>query len=337
MLEQRTEFNEYHARNREQATQLQQFVVLCVGVGATGSHVAALLAQAGCSLILVDRDHLDYANLTRHYVTDRDAIGQPKSFALARKIRNEVPDLQSIRGVNGDIERLSDAELRTLMRGASLVLGSSGRDAVDHRLNIAARDLRLPFIAPSLWADNQAQLLGDVHVIAWHLSTRRGACFECLRPQSTSAPAPADAQRGLSAEVVRVASLTAEIVVGLLLTDSPQHGVLMRQLARGACYFVIPRWPPSLRAVITRPRPGCPACAADVPAIHQPMDLDATTLRDWAIGTGLASAVFWHQLIPGLDAASAIGLVGIAGLWWRGRLPSYVDVSTRVRHWLNGS
>lgn len=330
------EFNSYHDRNRELATALRQFVVLLVGVGATGSHVAGLLAQAGCSLVLFDRDTLDLANLTRHYVSDRGAVGQAKSHALARKLRSEVPSLQSIRGVQGDAEKLSDAELRALLRGASLVIGSSGRDTVDHRLNLAARDLRIPLVVPSLWADNQAQVLGDVHVIAWHFSPRRGACFECLRPATESAAPAAEAQRGISAEVVRVASLTVEIVLGLLLVESSQRASLTRQLTRGACYFVIPRWPPSLRAVITRPRRDCPACSTGTAAAQGQSDLDPSTVRDWTIGAALASTVFWHQLIPGFDAVATVALVAVVGLWWRNRLPSYAETSERVRRLVDG-
>lgn len=337
-VEQWAEFNDYHSRNREQAERLREFVVLCVGVGATGSYVAAFLAHGGCSLILLDRDLLDPANLTRHYISDRAAVGQAKSHALARKLRGEVPALQSIRGVKGDVEQLSDAELRTLLRGASLVVGSSGRDVVDHRLNLAARDLGIPLVVPSLWADNQVQLLGDIHVVAWHLrDARRGACFECLRPATADAPAAAEAQRGMGAEVVRVASLTAEVVLGLLLVDSPQRAILMRQLGRGAGYFVIPRWPPALRAVITRPRRSCPACATATRAAHQPADLDPATIRDWSIAAALGSVVLWHQSVPGFDVAATFAFVASIGLWWRGRLPSFQQTSAWVRRHLGMS
>lgn len=314
-----SEFNAYHARNREQAARLREFVVLCIGVGATGSHLAAFLAQAGCSLVLFDRDVLDTANLTRHFLSDRALTGQAKSHALARKLRSSVPSLQSIRGVQGDIETLSDAELRTLLRGASLVVGSSGRDAVDHRLNRIARDLRLPLVVPSIWADNDAGILGDVHVVAWHFPTRRGACFECLRPVAQTA-APAEGQRGMAADVVRVASVTAEIVLGLLLETTPQRAGLMRQLSRGACYFVIPRWPPSLRAVRTRQRASCAVCVGPAAEVRRAASLAVRT-RDWMMGGSLVATVLVHQAIPGFDAVASIALLSLAGFWWRGRLP----------------
>jgi hypothetical protein len=185
---------------------------------------------------------------------------------------------------------------------------------------------------PSLWSDNQAQLLGDVHVLAWHLrEARRGACFACLRPATADAPTPAEAQRGLAAEVVRVAGLTAEIVLGVLLADSPQHRILMRQLTRGACYFVIPRWPPGLRAVVTRPRRNCPACAAIAPVARQPANLDPATIREWSIAAVLGSAVLWHQMVPGLDWVATVAFVGVVGLWWRGWLPSFRQAAAWVR------
>lgn len=333
-VEQWAEFNSYHARNREQATLLRSYVVLCIGVGATGSHVAGLLAQAGCSLILFDRDVLDAANLTRHFLSDRALIGQAKSHALARKLRGSVPSLQSIRAVQGDIEALTDAELRALLRGASLVVGSSGRDAVDHRLNRAARDLRLPLVIPSIWADNDAQILGDVHVVAWHFADRRGACFECLRPPAGESAPAAEGQRGMSAEVVRVASLTADIVLGLLLEDAPQRLGLMRQLARGACYFVIPRWPPSLRAVRTRSQTHCTVCQRETrTAAGRPT---AIRTRDWIAGGSLVATVLCHQLIPGFDAAATIAAVTVAGFWWRGRLPTFEQVADAIRRLVEG-
>ncbi len=231
---------------------------------------------------------------------------------------------------------MTDAELRALLDGAVLVLGCTGRDLVDRRLNRITRELGVPFVIPSLWGGDQDQVLGDLQIVAWNLPNRQGGCFECLRPARETEPPPAEAQRGLGAEVQRVATLTTEAVLGLLLPDSPQHAPLMRQLSRGANYFLIPRWPPSLRAVITRPRRGCPACSTGsrrVAAMSGPT-MDAATLRDWAIGLSIASAVLWHQMIPGLDAVATIAFIGVAGLWWQGRLPNYRQTAALVRRTL---
>jgi len=302
-----------------------------------GSHVAALLAQAGCRLLLIDRDTLDYANLTRHYVTDRGLIGRPKAHALAEKLRQEVPTLQLIRGIKGDVEQMTDPELAALVGQASLVVGSSGRDAVDHRVNRIARDLHLPLVVPSLWGENDVQVLGDVHVIPWHQrERRRGACFECLRRPTSEAPAPAEAQPGAAAEVIRVASLTAEIVLALLLSDSPQFRAIMRNLDRAACYYVVPRWPPTTRAVIARARRDCAACST-APTIERRVPTwDTGPIRDWLIGAGLASTALWHQLVPGLDFATTLAFIGLVGLWWRDRLPSYSEAIRAVRNWWGG-
>lgn len=328
-----TEFDRYHARNREQARRLHGFIVLFLGVGAVGSHASAILGQAGCRLVLFDRDVLDAANATRHYVTERAAIGQPKSHALARKLRSEIPKLQTVRGIKGDAEQLSDAELRALLSGVSLVVGSSGRNSVDHRINRAARDLGLPLVVPSLWGDNEMRVLGDVHVIAWHLGrARRGACFECMRPATADTAAPAEAQPGMGAEVIRVASATAEIVLALFLSDSPQHRALLGQLSRGINYFVIPRWPPTLRSVITPARADCPACSPGSAAARTRSDADdMRVIRDISVWAVLGSTVLWHQLVPGFDYVAAIVLVAAGGLWWGGRLPSFDQAATWIR------
>lgn len=331
------EFNRYHARNRDRAEQLRRFSVLCVGVGATGSQVAALLAHAGCGLTLFDRDVIDEANLHRHYVSERWATGLGKAEALARKLRNEVPKIQSIRSIRGDVERISDEDLRALFLGAGLVIAATGRDGIDHRLNRAARATERVLVVPSLWAENPANVLGDVQIVAWNAgSGRRGACFSCLRPEGGQTAAPAEAQPGPATEVVQLATYTADIVSALLLTGSPQYHALWRQLNRGANYFIAPRWPPSLRSVITRPRRGCPVCSTQPSPTEraafrtQPLTI---SVADLSVATALGSVVVWHALIPGFDVVATFTLVGLTGFWWLGRLPSSAAVVAAVRRW----
>ena len=67
--------------------------VVILGVGALGSEVARLLAQAGVGdLILCDGDHVEESNLSRGALFSPDDIGQPKVTAASRALNSLCPD-----------------------------------------------------------------------------------------------------------------------------------------------------------------------------------------------------------------------------------------------------
>lgn len=312
----------HYERNQSQALALRNRLVVVFGCGAVGSHVTAQLAHAGLNLTCVDHDVLELPNVTRHYLTDPRLVGQLKAQALARRLREELPALQRMRSVSADIRQLTDGHLHSLVEGAVLLVGATGHDDIDRRLNRIAREHTLPLVVPSLWAESPHGILGDLQIVPWALRNR--ACFECVRPAREVEPAEAQAQQGLSSEVQRVATLTAEVVLALLLTGTPAYRALAGQVERGATYFLIPRWPPSLRAVRVRRRLGCRACSA---VRTRPISLtrnqpDPSSWRDWAVGLSLASAALWHQFVPGLDALATTAFIAVLGLWMRNRLPT---------------
>lgn len=328
-LEQQQQFRTHY--NREpRALALQGRIIVIPGAGAMGSFISAFMAHSGADVLSIDNDRLEQSNFLRHYVRDPRLAGQHKATTLGAKLQGEVPELQRIRGLVADLEALTWEEYRAILRGASLVIGCTGRDHIDRVLDTVAREFGIPFIAPSLWAGEQP-VLGDLVINAWNLPSRPGACFSCLRPPQPTAPPAAEAQPGFEAEIQRVASLTAEVALALLLPESPQNAALMRQLGRGANYMIIPRWPPSPRAVITRRRRGCQVCSTGAAPTTATPSSDSATIRDWSIGVALASSVLWHQLVPGLDVVATIGLVAAAGLWWRGRLPSLEQTAAWLR------
>jgi len=193
--------------------------------------------------------------------------------------------------------------------------------------------LDIPILFPSMWAGEQA-VVGDLLVVAWNVQGRRGGCFRCLRPETDRPEPPAEAQPGLRADVQRVASLAAATALALLLSGSPQQVRLTEQLRRGVNYFLVPRWPPTVQTVRTRRRRDCRFCSAVRSAgitIRGAAGVGGGGLRDWAVGLGLASATLWHQAIPGLDALTTLAFIAAASLWWRNRLPSFAEVSSRLR------
>src|SRR5207245_2085152 len=67
---------------------LQEMTATIVGVGGTGSSVAAQLARIGIGkLTLVDRDIIDSTNLPRVYGSTKKDIGKPKVEVLKKHVR----------------------------------------------------------------------------------------------------------------------------------------------------------------------------------------------------------------------------------------------------------
>jgi len=307
--------------------------IVVAGAGAMGSFVTAHAARSGADVLTVDNDHLLPENALRHEVREARWLYRRKATALAEKLRSELPQLQWIQDLVADLEALTLDDYREMLRGASLVIGCTGRDRIDRVLDRVARELRIPFIAPSLWAGQQP-ILGDLFIGAWNIPNR-GACFSCLRPPRLAAPPPAEAQPGFEAEIQRIASLTAEVGLALLLPDSPPHAALVEQLRRGANYMLFPRWPPAPHTVVIRPRSNCAVCRpqrgrrSTAPTITIPA-------RDWIMGGTLAVIAVLHQFVPGFDHVAAFVFIPLAVLWWRGLLPSFAAVAIAVRRFFEG-
>lgn len=94
---------------------LEEKTVVIIGLGATGSTSANLLARAGINLILVDRDVVELNNLQRQTIFDEENIGHPKAIVAKEKltkINSSINIKAYILDLNfSNIEILSEADL----------------------------------------------------------------------------------------------------------------------------------------------------------------------------------------------------------------------------------
>lgn len=105
-----------------------------VGVGAVGSEVARLLAQAGVgTLLLCDPDSIEESNLSRGALYGSTDLGRPKAEAAAEVLRTREPGLRVTARVADFRHGIGLAELRS----ADLVL--SCLDSVADRIALASR------------------------------------------------------------------------------------------------------------------------------------------------------------------------------------------------------
>ena len=120
--------------------------VLIVGLGGLGSPAALYLAAAGVgTLILADDDNVHISNLQRQILFTSQDIGQPKSQAAQRHLKQLNPgiELQVIS------DRLHGEALNQAVSDVSLVLDCSDNMATRQAINAACVTHNKPLISAS--------------------------------------------------------------------------------------------------------------------------------------------------------------------------------------------
>jgi len=140
---------------------------LVVGTGAVGNEVAKNLAMMGvAAIVVVDRDIVEIANLTRSIFFKTSDHGKPKATVIAERIREFNPDVE-VFPLNGELDQMVGLGL---VRRMNLIFS-----CVDNRL--ARRSLnRLCEKTERPWVDGAMEdLFGQVSVY----DPKSGICYEC--------------------------------------------------------------------------------------------------------------------------------------------------------------
>ena len=271
-------------------------VVIC-GIGALGTEMARMLAQAGVgALTLCDADTVEESNLSRGTLFAPGDVGRPKVAAAARTLAVLCPDTQVTERRNWLACGIGLAELRD----ASLVV--SCLDSKAARVQLASRcaltDVALLDGGTRSWG-------GEVRYYP-----AGGACYGCgltdaeraTRDDALSCVRPENgAGQGASAAVsALVASWMSVAALRLLLGQPVRPGVLRVD----AAYADTHRLP--------HPRdPSCPLHERIPPELvdRSPLTCDATVaeLREW-LSPGEA-ALAWTEFADPADPA------GLFGIW----------------------
>lgn len=234
--------------------------VVVVGLGATGSHQAELLARAGVGrLTLVDRDVVELSNLPRQtlYTTDDVERVRPKAEAAAARLAAIDPGLT----LEPRVADLDAASVERLVGTADLVV--DGTDNVPTRMllnDLCVRDGR-PFIYCGA-VGTEGQLL---------VVRPGGPCLRCYLPEL---PPPGslptcDTAGVLGATVALVGSLAATAALRVLLGDDDVGGEVL----------VVDGWRGEMRAIELPVDPACPCCGrGETPFLDAPPAAAATRL-----------------------------------------------------------
>ena len=141
--------------------------VMVVGAGAIGNEVIKNLALLGIgNLVLIDRDVVEMANLSRSVLFRERDEGQSKVHVAAEQVRDLNPSVR-VRPIRGDVDH--DIGLGVYRR-MDVVIGCLDSRAARLMVNNACWLTGVP------WVDGAIQeMFGEVRVF----SPGKGACYAC--------------------------------------------------------------------------------------------------------------------------------------------------------------
>ena len=140
---------------------------LIVGAGALGNEVGKNLALMGLrTILIVDRDTVEVANLTRSVFFREKDHGRPKAVVLAERLVELNPEVNAI-ALDGDIDQVLGLGL---VRRMDLIFSCLDNRMARRSVNRACEKLAKP------WVDGAMEnLLGDITVCI----PDETPCYEC--------------------------------------------------------------------------------------------------------------------------------------------------------------
>lgn len=232
---------------------LADSTVVLVGCGATGTHLAGILARAGVGhLRIIDRDFIELTNLQRQTLFDEADIAAnlPKAEAAARKLRliNSAIQIEAV------VADLNPGNVLDLLADATLVMDGTDNFSTRYLLNDACLKLGLPWVYTGVIASYGMTATFIPDAAAAKVSGNRSATG-CIRCALGEMPAPGTTATCDTAGVVgpAVALITAvaagEAMKILAGTGDLNNGLIhMDVWSHDYERFQFPR------------RPDCPVC-----------------------------------------------------------------------------
>ncbi|WP_163652462.1 ThiF family adenylyltransferase [Listeria sp. PSOL-1] len=220
---------------------LAQATILIVGVGATGSYAAEILARMGVhKLILIDRDFVELSNLQRQSLfTEADvAMKLPKAYAA----KEHLQEINHEIAITAIVDEATMETLSLLKNEVTAVLDCTDNFSTRRMLNDFCLEFEIPWVFTSC-AGNFANVMP--------ILPNKSACLTCLigeTPQTNEA----------SCDIIGVNGALIPILAGF------QVSLLMRMLIDPSfkynLYYQLDNWQMTFQKLNVLKRSDCPSC-----------------------------------------------------------------------------
>lgn len=178
-----------------------------VGCGALGTLQAEALTRAGIgSLRLIDRDYVDFSNLSRQWLySEADAAGEvPKPLAAVKRLRELNRDVELVPFVAD----LTPSNAEELLAGCSVILDGTDNFETRYLLNDISVKSGVPWI--------YGAAVGSYGVVM-AVEPARGPCFACVYPEAPTGPQPTcDVNGVINPATAVVAALQTALALRLI-------------------------------------------------------------------------------------------------------------------------
>ncbi len=239
---------------RQGQERLQAARVVLVGCGATGSHLAEMMARSGVGhLRIVDRDFVELTNLQRQTLFDEQDVAEslPKAVAAARKLARINSQIQ----VEPVVADVNPDNVLELLADATLVLDGTDNFVTRYLLNDACTRLTLPWIYTGVVASHgmTATLIPTGAEARLPGSRSATPCLRCLLGEI---PAPGTTE---TCDTVGVVMPAVATLTGIAAAEALKLLVGTGDLNPGIVYVDL--WDHTYRLwQAPSRRPDCPVC-----------------------------------------------------------------------------
>jgi sulfur carrier protein ThiS adenylyltransferase len=240
--------------------------VFVVGMGGLGQQLVQLLAAAGVGTVLfMDFDKVELSNLPRQLLYDAQDIGKYKVNAALSQLETAYPDSHFIAVNDHFDERYFNtghgAHKLEVLLGAmpDLVFDCTDNFITRHKVNALCVQHSLVLISAAV-ANFNGQLFSYTPKSnipknsAADTENSAPACYHCLYPKDTEIDQSCSHTGVLGPAVAAVASMQAMMGLNVLLSNSPQGGVLHKFDAKKLSWS---------RYGLSQD-PSCPVCASRI-------------------------------------------------------------------------
>ncbi|MBO9715247.1 MAG: molybdopterin-synthase adenylyltransferase MoeB [Pseudoxanthomonas sp.] len=229
---------------------LERSSVLLVGAGGLGSPAAFYLAAAGIGhLRLVDDDVVDRSNLQRQILHVESTIGLPKVDSARERLAALNPRVR----IEAVRERVTSANVETLLDGVDVVVDGSDNFPLRYLLNDACVKLAKPLVYGAV-----QRFEGQASVFDAGRHRGECPCYRCLFPEPPPPQfAPSCAEAGVLGVLPGIVGLLyfREAIKLLLGIGQPLAGRLLQFDALSMRF----------REIRLAADPDCPVCAPGRP------------------------------------------------------------------------
>ncbi len=271
---------------------LSRSAVVVIGCGAIGTVTAAALARAGIGKIkLIDKDSVEYRDLTTHALFDEEDVKNqlPKAMATERHLKtiNSAIEIQCI------LVNVDPSNVEELISNADLVVGGLNDNPTSFLINDACKKHKIPWVhgkAIAFWGTTM-NIIPDAT-----------PCYQCVFGS------PLTHERIYTVENAGAISSTSHIIGALQFTEAIKILTGSKEINRDL--ITIDVWKGTLHHLKANYRSSCLACAGKYQYLEGKYEAKATRLCDGGKAVEVLSPNIRKISLPDIaEKLSAVGQV----------------------------